>query len=193
MRLCREPRLVLRRIFECVFVWGEPTPKGNLQDAQLIVTQAMPDCEDGAFSDSNIATADMAERLQKELGIPIFPQAEVGRILSSRGVKLAGTTKFFGTVALTNKEYPGSHGIARLQKKLCDERGWTKVLLVVPYPHAWRALWIYERLGLEVIIPPRLPKIVFQKGLTQKRWDSPFTAYPYELVVRLMSLLIGVI
>lgn len=192
-RLCKEPRLILRRLFECVFVWGEPTPRGNLQDAQLIVTQAMPDCAGGASSDTNVAIADLAQHLHDKLGIPIFPQAEVGKILETRGVPLVGNTLFYGNVSLLADEYIGSHGIARLQKNLCDEHGWTKVLLVVPFPHAWRALWIYERLGLKVIVPPGLPKIKFQRNLTQRRWRRAITAYPYELLARLISLYMGVI
>ena len=45
VRLLKEPGSVLRRLFQCFFVWGQPTPKGNPKDAQLIVVQAMSDCE----------------------------------------------------------------------------------------------------------------------------------------------------
>ncbi len=183
----------LKRLFQCFTVWGQPAPSGNSEDAQLIVTQAMPDCEGSVSSDTKLELANLAQRHHQELGIPIFPQAEVGRVLENRGVRVIGSAPNQSTISLLSDEYIGSHGIAQLQKDFCDSRGWTRVLVVVPYPHAWRAIWIYERLGFEVIIPPDLPKMKFQSSMTQGRWRRAITAYPYELLARLWSLCKGLI
>lgn len=181
----------LTRLFECLFIWGEPTSRGNPGDAEVILTQSMSDCEGGASSDTNLVVAELARKYHEKLGIPIFPQKEVGRILEALGVPVVGNTPEQSTTPMLSKKYIGTEGVAWLQKAFCDSCAWTRVLILVPYPHFWRALWIYERLGLEVIIPPGLPKMKFQSTMIQKRWRRAITAYPYELMARLWSLYEG--
>ncbi len=193
VRLLKEPGSVLRRLFQCFFVWGQPTPKGNPKDAQLIVVQAMSDCEGDVSSQTNLSLASYALRYYERFGTPIFPQAEVGRIIEGQHTPIVGETAFCSTVDLWSDEYIRSDEVARLQKHLCDETGWTRVLVVASYPHAHRACWIYERLGFEVIIPPALPKMQFEKEFSQRRWRKPISAYPYELLARLFFLYKGLI
>lgn len=193
VRLCREPRVVLQRLFQCFFVWGQPAPRGAAGDAQLIVTQAMSDCVDGGSSETNFVVAELARKYHAELGIPIFSQKEVGRILEAMGVQVVSNAPTQSTTPILSKKYIGTEGVARLQKVFCDSRAWARALIVVPYPHFWRALWIYERLGLQVIVPEGLPKMKFQSNLSQWRWRRAITAYPYELAARLRSLCRGLI
>lgn len=183
----------LRKLVKCLFVWGQPTPKGDPKDAQLIVVQSMSDCEGDVSSQTNLIVADYVCKYHERFGTPIFPQAEVGRILEEQHIPTVGETAFYSKVDLGSDEYIGSDGIARLQKRLCDEKGWTRVLVVASYPHAHRACWIYERLGLEVIVPPALPKMWFEKQFSQGRWRRPISAYPYELLARLFFLYKGLI
>lgn len=192
-RLRKEPGSTLFRLFQCVFIWRKPSGEGCLQEAQLIVTQAASDLKDGLFSKSNIGLADCAQRYHEILGIPIFPQAEVGRILKQRDVHILGDTPFDSNTSIFSSNYSGSDGVAKLQKELCDREGWSRVILVATYPHAWRARWIYERLGLKVIIPPDLPRMQFERKFSQKRWRWPITAYPYEFLTRLFFLYKGLI
>lgn len=192
-RLRKEPSSTLFRLFQCIFNWRKPPGEGRLQDAQLIVTQAASDLEGGLPSKSNMGLADCAQHYHKMLGIPIFPQAEVGRIIKQRGIHILGNTPFDSNTSIFSSKYSGSDGVARLQKELCDEMGWSRVILIATYPHAWRARWIYERLGLEVIIPPDLPKMKFEHKFSQKRWRWAITAYPYEFLTRLFFLYKGLI
>lgn len=193
VRLCKEPRALLQRLFQCLFVWGQPAPRGALDDAQLIVTQAMSDCEGGASSDTNLVVAELARKYHEQLGIPIFPQKEVGTILEAMGVQVVSCAPAQSAIPLLSKQYIGTEGVAWLQKVFCDSHAWTRMLIIVPYPHFWRALWIYERLGLQVIVPSGLPKMKFQSNLSQWRWRRTITAYPYELLARLRSLYKGLI
>ena len=193
LRLLKEPGEVLLRLFQCFFVWGRPAPRGNPKEAQLIVVQAMSDCEGDVSSQTNLCVAGYVKGYYERFGTPIFPQAEVGRILERQGIPTVGRTAFYSTVDLRSHDYVGSDGIARLQKRLCDERGWTRVLVVASYPHAHRACWIYERLGLEVIVPPALPKMRFEREFSQRRWRRPISAYSYELLARLFFLYKGLI
>ena len=115
-------------------------------------------------SQTNLSLASYALRYYERFGTPIFPQAEVGRIIEGQHTPIVGETAFCSTVDLWSDEYIRSDEVARLQKHLCDETGWTRVLVVASYPHAHRACWIYERLGFEVIIPPALPKMQFERS-----------------------------
>jgi len=194
VRFCGEPPLILQRLLQCIFVWGRPASKGNPQKAQLIVVQTASDCEGGVASVTNIALADLAERYHKKFGTPIFPQAEAERILQGRGVVSVGTTLIYSTVPLLSEKYGnGSLGIAESQQQFCAERGWTKVLVLAYYPHAWRVIWIYERMGLEVIIPKDLPKMHPQANMSQWRHRRAVTSYLFELAARLFFLYKGYI
>jgi len=60
-------------------------------------------------------------------------------------------------------------------------------------PAIWRAIWMYEMLGLEVVVPPRIPKMIFQPNLKEPRWRVAWKAYLYEFSVRIYYLLMGYI
>ena len=149
---------------------------------------------DGTSSTTNQLLAEAAKKYSEELGIPIFAQGEVARILDAMQVPVVGRTPCesipdnFGS-----KDYHGTFGVALIQKRYCDEHGLTKALVLAAWPHTWRAKWTYQRLGMEAIIPPDSPPMIFQKGMNQKRWDAAYKAYPYEFSARLAYLLQGVI
>jgi hypothetical protein len=174
----------LLQVFSC---WGTPQPEGDLSSAQIILTQAAPNLVGNReYSLTNVALALMAERLQRELDIPIFAQEEVAVILRERGADLVGSTPVFSNVPITSKQYgTGSEGVARLQLDFCQAHGYRSVIIIAFVPHAWRAIWTYQKLGFDVIVPPNLPQVEFQKEFEQWRWRSPITAYPYELLARL--------
>jgi hypothetical protein len=178
---------------QCIFIWGQPAPEGDIQQAQIIVTQASSNCYGNRPSKTNFALAGFAEMYHRRLGIPLFPQEAVARILMANNVEIIATTKSYDLPLLSAEYGSGSRDVAELQNNFCRERGWTKVLLVAFSPHAWRARWIYERLGLEVIIPENLPKIQFQSDLSEWRWRRAVTAYPYEFFTRLWFMYKGYI
>lgn len=184
---------VLHRFIQILFLWGKPEDKGLLSSAELIVVQAMSDCIGGHSSRTNYKLAALAKWYQKRLNIPIFPQGEVGNILLKQGVVLIANSPVQSTDDMSSSLYITTESLAQLQKKLCDTYEWTTVLVIAPYPHAWRAIWTYEKLGLRVIIPENLPKMEFQKELISPRWRHRVTAYPYELLARLLYLYKGYI
>jgi hypothetical protein len=180
--------------FKCILCWWNPKAQGNLSDAQIILTQAQSDMKDGTSSKGNILMAEVAKKYNEELGIPIFAQGEVARVLDTMKVSVIGRTPCeaipdnFG-----NNEYQGTSGVALIQKKYCDEHGLTRVLVIAGSPHTYRAMWTYEKMGFTVILPPKSPPMIFEKGANQDRWSRAITAYPYELWARLKYLFMGVI
>jgi hypothetical protein len=171
--------------FKCLFVWWKPQGDKNPSEAQVIVTQAGSDLVDGSTAQTNVDLANIAREYHEKLGIPIFAQGEVARALDNMNVPVAGRTPReaipdnFGS-----REYQGTSGVAALQKKYCDEHGFTKVLVVAFVPHIWRAKWTYEKQGFQVLVPPDLPWYVFETDANQRRWRRAVVAYPYELKAR---------
>ncbi len=180
--------------FKCIFYWWNPRGQKNLKDAQIILTQAQTDMADGSSSRGNKLMAEVTAKYSKELSIPIFAQGEVARVLDTMYVSVVGRTPCeaipdnFGL-----KEYHGTSGVATVQKKYCDEKGFTRVLVIAGSPHTWRAKWTYEKMGFIVMLPRKSPPMIFEKGANQKRWSRAVTAYPYELSARLKYLFHGVI
>jgi hypothetical protein len=192
-RLLREPHRVFWRFLQCFFVWGVPKPRGNPTHAQIILTQAMPNLEPGIPSRANVLMADFVERCQLKLKLPIFAQGELAEVLKHRGVVLAGETPVQSTANVLGAHYLGTFEVAGLQKEYCTQMCYSRIIPVSAAPHIWRAVWVYERLGFKVIVPTDMPAMVFEKGLTQRRWRRAITAYPYELLARLLYLYKGYI
>jgi hypothetical protein len=180
--------------FKCLFFWWNPEGEDDLKEAQIILTQAASDMADGSPSMTNKLLAEAARSYSEELHIPVFAQGEVARVLDGMDVSVIGRTPReaipdnFGST-----EYHGTSGVALVQKRYCDEHGVTKALILAGSPHIWRAKWTYEKLGIKVILPPKSPPMVFEKGMSQRRWSAAWRAYPYELKARLGYLFEGVI
>lgn len=181
------------RLLQCLRAWGKPPRSGKPEAAQVILVQTVSDLKGGRPSETNLALAKLARKYHEQLGVPVFPQVEVGRILEEWGVPVVGSTPVFSEIPVFAKGYAGTHGIARLQKEFCDSKAWRRALVLAAWPHAWRAIWNYERIGLEVIVPPDLPKMKFERQMSQARWRQALTAYPYEFLARLFYLKQGLI
>lgn len=157
-----------------------------MHSAQIILTQACSDLESGKTSGTNVWIAAMAAQLSNEFGIGIFSQGEVTAKLRQLGVEVAGSTRIQSTANPFEDEYLDTWGVAQEQAAYCRKNGITRVLVMHYVPHVWRVMWCYKRLGLEVIVPPDLPIMVYEEGLQQKRLSSPWTLYPFELAARLV-------
>ncbi len=192
-RLINEPKSSLGRFFECLFRWGCPEARGNPRDAEIILTQAASNLLGNRPSITNQELAIFAARYVTQLEIPVFPQAEVGQLLAQTGIVPVGTMGFDTNASLFSSNYMGSGGVAMLQKAYCDEHALTKILVVAPYPHFWRVLWTYERLGLTVIIPPNTPRMHFEREYVHARWSRSVTAYSYEFLARMYFFYKGII
>jgi hypothetical protein len=179
--------------FQSVFCWWDPRGQIDLSPAQIILTQAASDMADGSSSTTNRLLAQAAKEYHEKLGLPIFAQGEVARVLDTMGVPVVGRTPReaipdnFGS-----KQYQGTSGVALLQKRYCDEHGLTRALVLAGSPHTWRARWTYEKLGLTVLLPRVSPRMVYEKGMNQKRWSSAWRAIPYEFSARMLYLFKGI-
>lgn len=185
---------ILKRFLQCIFVWGVPRAKGDLRDAQVILTQAMCNLTDGSVSKTNKLMANLIARLYStDAFLPVFPQGELSRAIREKGVPLFAETELLISNGVLEDGYLGSYEVAFKQKELCDKMGWKKVVLVSFAPHIWRAKWVYEKLGFEVIIPAEMPRMVFEKGLAQTPWRRAITGYSYEFLARVYYLWKGYI
>lgn len=181
------------RLLQCFFCWGTPKPKGDLTDAQIIVVQAASDLVDDSSSQINKELAQYVADLHSLTRLPTHAQGEVARILDKRSVPLLGRTYTQKEALELNLPYIETIHVALQQKQLCDEIGWGRVAVVAPVPHIWRVVWVYERLGYEIIIPAQLPHFLWGEKLEQERWRTPWKAYRYELGARLLYLYKGYI
>ncbi len=171
---------------KCLFVWGKPSPRGSVEDAQIILTQANSDLVDGSSSRTNKKLAAFASCLRKKLSLPIHAQGEVGRVLLADGVRVEGKTFRQEETQEKGLKYLDTFSVAVAQKRFCDERKFKRVIPVAPVPHIWRVIWVYEKLGFEVIVPPDMPTMVWKEEMKQGQWRAPGSGYVYEFCSRLM-------
>ena len=186
-------RSFARRLLQCLFCWGTPKPKGDLTRAQMILVQAASDLVDDSPSRINMELAQYVADLHTLTRLPTHAQGEVARILDKKYVPLLGRTYTQRQAREQDLPYIETIDVALQQKQLCDDVGWDKVVVVAPVPHIWRVVWVYERLGYEVIIPAQLPRFLWGEKLEQERWRTPWKAYRYELGARLLYLYKGYI
>ncbi|MDE1924648.1 MAG: hypothetical protein KGH79_00485 [Patescibacteria group bacterium] len=183
----------LARLWRCLFVWRAPAPRGDLSDAQAIFTQAASNLVGGASSQTNIALARFAQDLHKRLGLPVYAQGEVAEVLKQNGVPLVGETPKQGTAWIGGETYISTMTVARAQQAKALSMGWKTIIPVTFLPHIGRTVWVYERMGLRVIIPPDLPKNLYEKKMELRYWRYRVTGYAYELAARLAYLYKGYI
>ena len=183
----------IRRFLQCIFVWGVPQAKGDLHEAQVILTQAMCNLSDGSASKTNMLLAKCVRKNYIVLGAPVFPQGELAQAIERQQVPIIGQTRILQSSGVFEEGYFDTYSVALEHKKFCDQMGWKRVVLVSFVPHIWRAKWVYEKLGFEVIIPGEMPKMVFQKDLAQRHWRRDLTGYAYEFLARLYYLWKGYI
>lgn len=186
-RLIKEPQIVILRILQSFFVWNIK-PTGTLANGQILLTQAASDTEE-QLGETNIKLASLVRDLFDVLGLPIFSQGEVGRQLILWGIPLVGNTDCQDE----SNHYLDSYEVAKLQKELCDKKGLRRAIIVTYQAHLWRVVQIYKRLGFEVIVPAGLPRLMFEKDLSQWWHRRPITHYPYEFLARLYYIYKGYI
>lgn len=182
----------LKRLLQCLFVWGTPKPRGDLHEAQVILTQSMSDCTNGSVSKVHSSLAEYVQKLYDELGLPICAQGELAPALEARRLPLVGKTMAQIAYDVADPEYFGTYEVALEQVRFCAGR-YRQIIPVQVTPAIWRAIWVYEKLGFGVIIPPGIPAMAFQENLKEWRWRRAITAYPYELAARLVYLSKGYI
>lgn len=196
-RLASEPGHVVLMFFKSFVLWGKPSSKhGDVEDSatiRLVVTQAMSDLVDGRSSKTNMRLALTARVWAGTLSVRIFAQGEVGRLLEELGPLLIARTRTQDEARKDKLPYLDTYDVAKLQEKFCTLHGYGTVLVVASCPHAWRAIWTYQRLGLRVYVPDGLPEVVWGEDFEQSHWQSKVRAHIYELAARLLYLYKGYI
>ncbi len=177
----------IERFFTCLFYWRRPVPDRTLNDAQVIIVLACSDLANGETSLTNRQLADYAIVYHRLLSLPIIAQGEVARAIKDKGVPVFSQTRLQTTARPLDPRYLDTQAVAEHDRTLCREQGWTRILLFAYVPYVWRARWVYERLGLQIIIPRNLPHIIFE-DFAQKRLSRRQTLYPFELIARLVYL-----
>ena len=149
-------RLFLRRLFNCFFSWHIlPATENELKTADCIVTQAFSRLSDGGAGPGNEILARVAETLQKRLSLPLLVQEEISIALPELRCDLIVKSSSDGRSSATVNTY----SVAKEQTLFCRKKGWKRVIVVVYPYHMGRAVWTYQRFGLDAI-----PAWVPQRG-----------------------------
>jgi hypothetical protein len=175
----------LTTLWGCLFVWHLKGTE-DFSGADCIFAHAGAYTVDGKPGKMNEYLVEVVIGLHKRTVLPIFAQGELARLLTERGVPVVGSTP----LQAESKEYIDSVYVTRACKKLCDQNGWRRVIMVSYHPHLWRGKAVAEKLGMEVIIPKIRPGI-YDPECSQKWMRSPWLNTPRELACRLVWLLQG--
>ena len=146
---------------------------------------------DGSFSQTTLETAQIAAQYHRLLDIPVYPQGEVGRALATLQVPSVACAAPGQAAATYYQLQYDSGDVCDEQVAYCRRHEITKALVIQASPRIWLQMWMYEKRGLTIILPPHLPAMVHQKNMRQWWWGTKYTAYPYELLCRLVYLVKG--
>jgi hypothetical protein len=152
----------------------------------------MSDLTDGTTSRVHDVLARYVIDLQRATALPIYPQGGLARVLAKYNIPLMGRTRESIANSIFDPKYFGTYEVVLEQKAGCAGR-YSRIIPVQVTPAIWRAIWVYEKLGFTVVIPPDIPHMIFQNELSHWRWRRAITAYPYELAARLVYLFKGYI
>ena len=173
-------------LFRCFLDWrncsGRPE---DFTHAHAIVTQACSRLRNGSPGPGNLILAAVTRNLHDKYGLPILAQEEVPMAAPELPYAyIAGGSKDGKSTWSWN-----TYTIARLQARECDARGWHRVIVVTVPSHMFRALRVYEKLGLEAI-PAPMPRrgYLHPKSVHWSARAEPLL-YLRELLCRILFLL----
>lgn len=169
----------LMRLWECLTVWNlTPT---SLQGAQAILAHAAGENSPTDPGLVNDYLGSLVRNLYHQLHIPVIVQGELANCLKEIPLEAKSLRQSESSTYLTSRD------IAQWQKSECYKRGIRCIVLVSYYPHFCRGMWVTEKLGLKVLVPPGL-KEVYDPGNSQWWARNKFLNRPYELLIRLYFL-----
>lgn len=184
----------LALLFKIPFVWNL-APLGNPVRIDAIITHAAGPSFDPEGGSVNKHLAAIVEMWWANTGrkVPIIAQAELAAILERKGIPVFAKTKSQEECVLMGEKYIETYDVAKFHLDVCKANGWKRVLLVTHQGgHLPRAYWTTQKLGWfeEIVVPPILTGI-YDPQNKQKRWRHPWTAWPYEMAVRMFYFLTG--
>lgn len=172
----------LRILWQCFTVWHvEPT---SLENAQVILSQAGGNVDEETPGKINEHLATIIRELHEQFQLPLILQGEVVPCL--RDLRILAHTAQQQEI----DRYLSTRDVCLFQKKVCEEHGFQRVIVVAFGHHLWRAVRATERVGLEVLIPPGIQN-VYEPKSSQWFCRSSFLFVPREIMVRLYFLMRG--
>lgn len=172
----------LQTLWQCFAVWHvKPT---SLQGAEAILSQAGGNIDKETPGKINEHLATIIRELHEQSQLPLILQGEITPCLPDLPI-LAQTPQ-----QQDAHRYLSTRDVCLFQKRVCEERGFRRVIVVAFGHHMWRAVRATERVGLEVLVPPGIQNAYDPKS-SQWFCRSPFLFVPREIMVRLYFLMRG--
>lgn len=181
----------LKKLWHCFFVWRfAPANEAELTTADAIVTQACSRMKDGSPGPGNNILAVVTRQMYERYPVAgILPQDEIA--LADPGLPYSfvarGRPDGRSTVSWNTYE------VAKMQAAECFRRGWKKVIVVAFPMHMGRALWTYEKIGLDPL-PAPMPsgmKQYLHRNLVHWSHHGRLRIIIRELFCRLLFLVWG--
>lgn len=186
--LRKHPHMVVWRLVQCFFCWGQPKPRGTLAHVDCICTQECTVLPANRISQTDASIARLAATIHASRGgIPILSQGEVAEALRRANVPVYMSIPRQVVHGVQQGGYINSRNVADAQKRAMSAANLRYPVLLGYIHHIWRMMWCYEGAGVhDFVIPGDLPRLQYHPDSLQRRWSSQWRAYPYELLARLV-------
>lgn len=164
-------------------------PRGNLAEADVIFAQSFGFRRIDSRIVPGLSNEVMARKLVWEIfkmyHYPMILQWEVAAALPEKPIDLWEIKKH-----RKKGKYLDSYEVALQTVEIMKKHGWRKIILIAQPWHMWRKIKIFEKMGIEIIIPPELWIIPFDKKSDIRQWwtKSWFLWIIREIPARLISL-----
>lgn len=154
----RAPRI--GHMVRCAAGLSSPV-QGDITDADVALVFDFGSGSDLRPTTSNEQLARVALRLGT---IPLLAQTEAAAVLSSTGravvdLQVLARTRF----GLGMYEYVDTRGVARVAAEIVRDAGWRTVAVVAHPAHAARCAALCEAQGLDVVVPPHVSGVGFDR------------------------------
>lgn len=178
-------RHFLKILWECFSVWHLKGTE-DLSSADCIVAHAGAETNSGHSGRMNKILGEKIKEILRDHPLPVIAQGELAKHLEGIGVRVFTQTPR----QLECKEYIDTVWVTNFFKKICDQNGWKKPVLLSYHPHLWRGKMVAEKLGMEVIIP-LIQSGIYDPECSQWWMRSSWFNTPREIACRLVWLLQG--
>lgn len=179
----------LRMLWKCFAVWVvKPAIQEELRGARAVLAFADSRMRDGSPGSGNELIAGVVRHLHTAYDLPILVQEEVA--LAAPDLPYAYVVR--GEQTGTSSRGWNTAVIANQMVAVCRRNDWKRVAIATTPAHLCRAMWVAERLGLQVMAAAMPKGQYFHKDLAL--WacrGGELRFRSRELLVRLFFLLRG--
>ena len=175
------------QILRKLFTWNI-SPKGDSLSADAIICHAAGESLEKTGGLVNNMLADVIFEIQSRQSkeLPIIAQAEVANIIEARGIFILARSKS----QKDSLQHLSTHDIALWSQDVCRLHRFKRVILVSHQGHLPRVYYVTHRECpyFTHLIIPDIPRGIYDTQNSQIRWRSFFTAWPYEMMIRIVYL-----